>query len=100
MNSNITLLSIFRLNHIAISRNLFNISDEESLITPEHGGNCINWIFGHILLTRDAIHNALNIKNFSLEYLQEVYKKSPVFDNEKAYPVSALLKLFESSQEL
>ncbi len=29
------------------------ITDEESLFRPEPGGNCVNWVVGHVIATRD-----------------------------------------------
>jgi uncharacterized damage-inducible protein DinB len=56
-----TLLVQFRFAHSALERNLDDISDGESLVPPKAGGNCINWIVGHLLSTRDGSHALLGL---------------------------------------
>ena len=46
-------LDIFRRQARGVNRtvtiNLAGITHEESLIQPEPGGNCLNWVLGHLL---------------------------------------------------
>ena len=46
-------VDILRRQHLGVSRtvkiNLAGITHEESLIQPRPGGNCINWVLGHLL---------------------------------------------------
>jgi uncharacterized damage-inducible protein DinB len=46
-------LDIFRRQARGVNRtvkiNLAGITHEESLIQPEPGGNCVNWVLGHLL---------------------------------------------------
>ncbi|HEV8125751.1 MAG TPA: DinB family protein [Gemmatimonadales bacterium] len=46
-------LDIFRRQAGAVNRtvkvNLAGITHEDSLIQPEPGGNCLNWVLGHLL---------------------------------------------------
>lgn len=46
--------SFFASQYLA-GANLDGISQEESLRLPAGGGNCINWIAGHILVSRESI---------------------------------------------
>src|SRR5258706_2313007 len=39
----------------SISLNTENITQEESLILPQPGGNCMNWMLGHILEYRNRV---------------------------------------------
>lgn len=52
---NDSLAVAFRASQWAISTNLNGISHEESLRTPEPGGNSLNWIAGHILAARNLV---------------------------------------------
>lgn len=36
---------------IVVQRNIEGLTHEESLIQPEPGGNCLNWIMGHLVWT-------------------------------------------------
>lgn len=50
--------SLMQFNELAIDRNLEGITEEESLCHPDTGGNCLNWVLGHIVATR---HGALRL---------------------------------------
>jgi hypothetical protein len=45
----------FAFSHLVIDRNTDGVTHAESLLRPEAGGNCMNWIVGHILVSRNAI---------------------------------------------
>lgn len=49
-----SLLMIFGLNQFATMKNIDGVSHEESLVSPPGGGNCINWVLGHITASRNA----------------------------------------------
>jgi uncharacterized damage-inducible protein DinB len=49
----------FEFNHRAAHRNLSSITHEESLVHPTPGGNCANWVLGHIVATRNLVMQAL-----------------------------------------
>jgi len=54
--TNASLLSkMFELSYGALFRNLEGVTHEESLISPEPAGNCLNWVLGHILATRNRL---------------------------------------------
>ena len=50
------------MNYEALFRNLEGISHEESLVQPMPAGNTINWILGHILATRNPLHQLLGVE--------------------------------------
>ena len=54
------LLYLFGVNHYATKANLEGISQAESLRQPDGGGHCMNWIFGHIVASRNGIFKLLN----------------------------------------
>ncbi len=47
------LVKMYELSYSALNRNLDGITNEESLLLPEAGGNSLNWVFGHIVTTRN-----------------------------------------------
>ncbi len=51
----------YNFNNYVIQVNLEGLSLEESLQKPLAKGNCINWIFGHLLFTRNHLHELLNL---------------------------------------
>ena len=38
-----------RIANTVVKRNLEGLTHEESLVQPEPGGNCLNWIVGHLV---------------------------------------------------
>lgn len=52
-----------------LERNIAGVSHQESLVSPEPGGNCLNWVVGHLTRTRN---NALRM-----------FGQRPLFPNEE-----------------
>ena len=48
--------------HDLLLRQLEDISHEESLLQPQPGGNCLNWIMGHLVQTQVDILKAIGGK--------------------------------------
>ena len=59
-----SLLFGYGTGQSVIDVNLEGINEEESLFRPEQGGNCINWLAGHILATRGLILTHLGSEAF------------------------------------
>jgi len=38
-----------RMTHAVIRKNVEGVTQEESLIQPQPGGNCLNWVVGHLV---------------------------------------------------
>ena len=49
------LAKMFEFSYGAIKRNLQDLTHQESVTKPEGGGNCLNWVLGHVVVTRNAI---------------------------------------------
>jgi hypothetical protein len=54
------LSRLFEMNYGALFRNLEGITREEALVRPERGGNCINWVTGHIVASRNNVLTLLD----------------------------------------
>jgi len=50
----IDLVKMYELSYSALNRNLGGITNEESLLMPDAGGNSLNWVFGHVVTTRNT----------------------------------------------
>ena len=46
---------MYEFSYMAINRNLNDLSHEDSVHIPEPGGNCINWVLGHIVSARGML---------------------------------------------
>ncbi len=56
------LQRLYSVTQRVIHRNVEGIGEEEGWWSPEPGGNCLNWIVGHIVATRGGILGALGGK--------------------------------------
>jgi len=86
---------------IVIKRNTSDLSHAESMQIPKEGGNCINWILGHILGSRNGFLQILGEGPALPAEKIELYKRgsNPLTDSEEALPLQNLLELFQSSHE-
>jgi hypothetical protein len=48
------LSRMYEFSYLAIKRNLQDLSHADSVIAPENGGNCLNWVLGHVVLARNT----------------------------------------------
>ena len=95
-----TISRIFDIHHRALAVNLDGITDEAALIEPHPGGNCINWIVGHILISRDAILGLLGQKPIFQNNRTAQYKRgAKVADVGKLVPLSELIEALDASQK-
>ena len=54
MNGN-DLAILYEFSYVALNRNLKDLTHADSLLIPELGGNCINWVLGHIIFVRGLL---------------------------------------------
>lgn len=97
---NFETLVIFKMNNRATNINLEGITHEESLLKPGGGGNCINWILGHIIVSRDDMREILEMDKAASEDLLNNYSRgTKTITKEKAIDFGRLLKIFNDLQE-
>jgi len=100
-----TLTKLFEINHHAIQVNAEGITDAEALIQPEPGGNCMNWIIGHILASREGMLRLLGEPTVLTPEIAERYKRgsAPITKASAAkgdgLPFSKLMEALATSQE-
>lgn len=96
-------VEIFRHQAIAINRvaalTLNGITEEDSLIQPAGGGNCINWILGHLaciynsilpMLGQDKIQETETISRYARGSL-------PIRDSSEALSLEKLRRAWEDT---
>ncbi len=49
------LAKMFEFSYSAIKRNLDDLSHEDTLVQPDSGGNCLNWVLGHVVVARNMV---------------------------------------------
>jgi uncharacterized damage-inducible protein DinB len=102
MNSNTDALNmLFGINYQVLKKNLDGVTHEESLIQPEGGGNCLNWVLGHIVATRDNAIQLLNQEPVWGSELSGVYQRGsdPLRDGSKAQPLERIVADLDRSQD-
>jgi uncharacterized damage-inducible protein DinB len=94
------LIIQYRFAHSALERNLDGVDDDESLSSPESGGNCLNWIVGHLLLSRNGVHALLGLNPAWLDTLgaSDPYQRGSTGSTDRAVPLSELRGALGQSQ--
>ena len=89
------------LNHFVLQRNVRDVSHEESLRRPDAGGNCINWVVGHLVSARNSALGVLDAEPVFPAERTAPYerKQSGDLDASTAVPLEELLAAFSRAQE-
>ena len=95
------LQKLYGINHRALEMNLKGLSHEESLIQPPRGGNCLNWVAGHVVANRNAILGLLGEQPIWTAEEAETYKRgsAPIQDGTRARKFETIVADFTKSQE-
>ena len=96
---NFETLTVYKMNNRVVNINLEGLTHADSLVSPEHGGNCINWILGHMIVSRDDVNKILGIDKISNENLLAKYSRGtePITAG-NAVDLKELLDTFNKSQ--
>ena len=91
---------LFGINYQVLKRNLDGVTHGESLIQPAGGGNCLNWVLGHIVATRDNVMQLLQQETVMSKEVAGVYQRGsePIRDGSNAQPLEKLVADLERSQ--
>ena len=92
---------LFGYNHHVIGVNARDLSHEESLIQPHPGGNCANWVLGHIVATRGAVLALVGEKPVWSEAESSRYRRGspPVTNGAGAKSFADIFTALDRSQE-
>ena len=93
--------TIFRFSGRVLEMNAEGVTQQQSLSVPAGGGNCFNWIAGHILLYRNRVHQLVGIEPAWPDPESAAYERGQGgLDPDRALPLSILLERFGRSQQL
>ena len=96
-----TLSMLFGTNAGAIRLNLDGVTHELSLVRPEAAGNCINWVVGHIIASRNQVLELVGAAPIWAEEESAPYGRGspplPVGDERE---LSELREVLDASQEV
>lgn len=95
-----SLKKLFEVNHSALLMNVKDLTHEESLIQPSPAGNCLNWVAGHIVASRNQALALLGEEPIWSAAEADPYKRgsSPIRQGDRALALSKILADFELSQ--
>ncbi len=84
-----------------VTKNCEELTHEDSLMQPASGGNCLNWLVGHIVAARQHMLSALDQKPVWSEKKIERYDRHspPVTGPDDAEPLAEMLKTLAASLE-
>ena len=87
--------------HQVVHRNVDGITHQESLLQPEPGGNCLNWVMGHIVFARQGwLTTVLGEAPLFDAATIARYKRgsSPLTDGSLALPFEELVAAYDRAQ--
>lgn len=93
----------YKFTHYITKNTIEGITQVDSLRSPEGGGNCINWILGHMLHTRDSLLESLGKQPvWNDEESKKMYDRGSTALTESAIvpELSLLIDMFDTSQPL
>lgn len=95
------LKKLYGINHRALGLNVEGLDHEDSLLQPPGGGNCLNWVVGHIVANRTFILQMLGEEPVWTEAQMEGYKRGskPILDGSRAVTFASILADFKTSQD-
>lgn len=88
-------------NQFAIRKNLEGVTQAESLKQPAPGGNCLNWVLGHLLFHRNPMLVPLGEEPVMTPDDAEPYVRgsTPLSDPTQALSLERLLDGLETSHD-
>jgi hypothetical protein len=95
------LKMLYDINHYAITVNLAGLTHNDSLLLPAGGGNCLNWVLGHILVSRNRILALLGEPPALNHEIGERYQRGskPITQAAEAHSLEMLVNAFNESQQ-
>ena len=100
MNANMIVLQL-ELCARVFDKNVGDVSHEESLAAPEQGGNCLNWVVGHVTRTRNLALASFGGKSpYAMEDFAAYDDRGGAeFSRETALPIDDLRRRYKAMQE-
>jgi len=95
------LAAMYEFSYGAIKRNLDGVTQDESLIIPDAGGNCLNWVLGHILVARGMLLTMTGGAPVLMPEQAEHYRRgsSPIQTGDNVLDIGTLRGLLDDSQQ-
>ncbi len=96
------LIMIYERNYAIIKQDTEGLSHEDSLLQMPTGGNCLNWIIGHIVSARCNPMKSLGIEPIWTDEQRAIYRggSAPITpeNSDRAYRLESMLSDLDRSQ--
>ena len=94
------IASLFKTNLHVIERHTEGLSQEDSLMRPAFRGNCLNWVLGHMLVTRNVVLKMLDLPTVwdKDQIAAYRYESSGLTKGETAVELATILSSLQTTQ--
>jgi len=96
-----SLTMILQRNFGVIQRQIKDITHEQSLIQPPFRGNCMNWVLGHLVMSRQRILIMTKQRTVWTQEQCNRYERGsePIVDDSEALPFDKIAADLATTQE-
>lgn len=96
-----SIIGQLALSEMVCQANTAGVTHEESLVAPQGGGNCLNWVLGHLVKARHDILALLEQPQGSANGEFERYAQGspPLGDPSEAVAFPALVEEYQALQK-
>ena len=97
----LVLKGIIERNYGVIQRQIKGLTHEHSLIQPPFRGNCMNWVLGHLVVSRERILIMIGSPTVWTPEQRARYERDaePIVDGMDALPFDKIVADLTTSQE-
>lgn len=92
---------IFKRNLRVIKRQIDGLTDDDALLQVPFRGNCLNWVLGHILDSRQAAFRYFDLPNMVKDNIKELYGSGSAAitpESKHIPPMSELIELLDNCE--
>ena len=95
------LAQSFATNHWLIHRLVDGLSHADSIKQPPYESNCLNWVLGHVIVSRNEVLNLLNVEQVWNEDVVNLYitGSEPITGDGQGLKFEELLEALDTAQE-
>lgn len=97
------IFNLFKTNHFILNKQVEGLTHEESLLQLPFRGNCLNWVLGHIIVSREDVLSWMGVERSYSEEQTNRYQfdSEPITsaDDPDILPLERLMEDFELTQQ-
>lgn len=96
------ILMLFQTNHTVLTRTVAGLTHADSLLQPPFQANCLNWVLGHILTSRNRCLRLLDAEPALAPEQLALYNRgsAPLTADSPVIPFDDLVAAYTRSQAL